>query len=296
MECWLRDFFKKANIWEWFLVIVITGIGIYVIVMPVMPKLNLSVRENLNQEKKPEDLIILYKDISSPKDIVPINCSAVLPIVYKNAISLKSLPIVQRKKKFIDMILPSILIVNYKIQKTRDKIIKIYKKLELQKPLTDDEEKFLNEILDKYKASSIKELLEKVNTQPPSLIIAQAAIESGWGTSRFFTQANNIFGVWTFDKKNASKIKARGANVYLKKYKNLLESIEDYYYSINVSWAYKKLRKVRLISKDPLKLADYLDKYSTLRDIYVKRVKAVIKQNNLTFYDNCKLDKSYISQ
>ncbi len=296
MECWLRDFFKKANIWEWFLVIVITGIGIYVIVMPVMPKLNLSVRENLNQEKKPEDLIILYKDISSPKDIVPINCSAVLPIVYKNAISLKSLPIVQRKKKFIDMILPSILIANYKIQKTRDKIIKIYKKLELQKPLTDDEEKFLNEILDKYKASSIKELLEKVNTQPPSLIIAQAAIESGWGTSRFFTQANNIFGVWTFDKKNASKIKARGANVYLKKYKNLLESIEDYYYSINVSWAYKKLRKVRLISKDPLKLADYLDKYSTLRDIYVKRVKAVIKQNNLTFYDNCKLDKSYISQ
>jgi len=150
-------------------------------------------------------------------------------------------------------------------------------------------------MLNKYKANSLGELLTKVNTHPPSLILAQAAIESGWGTSRFFVIANNVFGMWTFNKNQPLKIKAKNSNVYLKVYKDILQSVDDYYYSINVSWAYSKFRLVRLKTSDPLKLSNYLDKYSILRDRYVKRVKRIIKENNLTKFDTCKLNPSFIN-
>ncbi|EDP73852.1 glucosaminidase domain-containing protein, partial [Hydrogenivirga sp. 128-5-R1-1] len=125
---------------------------------------------------------------------------------------------------------------------------------------------------------------------------AQAAIESGWGTSRFFVEANNIFGMWSFNKKNSLKIKAKKSNVYLKKYPDILASIEDYYYSINVSWAYKNFRYVRLTTKDSLKLANHLEKYSILRKTYVKRIKTIIQHNNLTYYDSCRLHPDYIGR
>ncbi len=300
MFCQLKDFFKNLNIWEIFLIVIITIISLYVIVVPILPNININVNKvnltNINQTSQNKNIIIIYKTIKTIDDIVPIQCKSVLPIVYKNTISLKNIPVNLRKRKFIDLILPSILIANHKIMKLRKKIIEIKNKLENGEKLTEKEKKLLSKLLDEYKASSIKELLIKINVHKPSLIIAQAAIESGWGTSRFFLEANNIFGMWTFNKKQASKIKAKKSNVYLKKYPDILASIEDYYYSINVSWAYKNFRYVRLTTKDSLKLANYLDKYSILRKTYVRRIKTIIQHNNLTYYDKCKLSPSYISR
>jgi Bax protein len=292
----------KNNIWDTALTVIIIAIGLYVIFLPLTPEINISVKPEEKEDKKvaqkleKKELTVIYKKIKSVDEIVPINCSSVIPVVYENTVSLKDLPVDKRKKKFIDFILPSILIANYKIEKLRKKLLDIKNKIEYSQNLTKKEKELLKNLLDEYKASSLEELLRKINTHKPSLIISQAAIESGWGTSRFFVQANNIFGIWTFDKKRASKIKAKKSNVYLKEYSNILESIEDYYYSINVSWAYKSFRYVRLQTKDSLKLVKHLENYSTLREYYVKRIEKIIKYNNLTYYDNCRLDKSYLGR
>lgn len=291
---------ENINKWEIIFPLIIIFISFYIITMPFSPFVETEI---FVKQQKPfkesftkipeKELIIIYKVINNPMDITDIDCKAVLPIVYKNIVSLKDLPVKERKKKFIALILPSILIANYEIQKVREKLKKIQEKLDNNEELTYKEKEFLESLLEKYKAESIPELLEKINTHKPSLIIAQAAIESGWGTSRFAVKANNLFGTWTFNKKYAYKIKAKKSNVYLKRYNSVLDAIRDYYYNVSVSWAYEKFRKVRLKTKDSLKLANYLDKYSILREKYVKRIKTVIKHNNLQQYDNCKLKFTY---
>lgn len=239
-------------------------------------------------------IAIIYNKIYRYSDIVSINCDEVVPIVYTKVISLKNLPIPERKKKFIDIMLPSILIANFEIKQKRKFVLYLLNKIKIGKEILPQEEKELNKLLTEYRVEDINELLTKLNTNPVSIVLAQAAIESGWGTSRFFVEANNVFGVWTFNKKEASKIKAKKANVYLKAYKSILDSVKDYYKSINLSWAYAKFRKVRLTTDDPLLLSNHLEKYSTLRRVYVERLKIIIKSNNLTKYDSCRLSPYYI--
>ncbi len=241
-----------------------------------------------------KDVIIIYKEANDPKDIISVECIAVLPVVYKKVPVLDSLPVDKKKEKFIDIVLPSILIANFRILQKREKVIKIRKKLENGEVLTYSEERFLSEILREYKSNSIDDLLKKLNAVPVSLALAQAAIESGWGSSRFFVKGNNVYGMWTFKKKIKNKMKAKGNNVYLKTYPDILSSVEDYLYSINVSWAYEKFRLVRLRSTDPLLLSNHLEKYSTLRKKYVRRIKIVIKENKLYRYDKCKIHPDYI--
>lgn len=249
-------------------------------------------------KEKPEFVFkkidIIYKEIHRPTDIVPVNCSAVVPVVYTKVISLKDLPVPIKKRKFIDMVLPSILIVNFEIKQYREFVMYIKKKLEEGKEILPEEEDLIGKLLEKYKADGLNELLTKLNVNPVSLVLAQAAIESGWGSSRFFVQANNLFGVWTFNKKRASKIKAKNADVYLKAYSNILESIKDYYDSINLGWAYRRFRLVRLQTDNPFLLTNHLEKYSILRQVYVQRLKSIIKANRLEKYDNCRISPDFI--
>ncbi len=237
---------------------------------------------------------IIYKQVNRPTDIVPVNCSQVVPVVYTKVISLDNLPVEEKKKKFIDMVLPSILIVNFELKQYRDFVKYIKKKLENNQEILPQEEELIGKLLEKYRADGLNELLTKLNTNPVSIVLAQAAIESGWGSSRFFVQANNLFGVWTFNKKYASKIKARNSDVYLKAYSDLLKSVEDYYNSINLSWAYRKFRLVRLQTDDPFLLTNHLEKYSILRRVYVQRLKNIIKANGLKKYDNCRISPDFI--
>ncbi len=241
-----------------------------------------------------KEVIVIYKKINTIKDIVPITCESVTPIVYTKVISLDNLPVKEKKKKFIDIVLPSILIAEFKIKQERNYVERIKNKIANGEPLTADEEKFLSKTLEKYKAQDIAELLEKINIHPVSIVLAQAAIESGWGSSRFFVRGNNIFGAWTWNK-NAKKIAAKkNKKVYLRRFNNVLESVEDYFFSLNVSWAYKKFRLVRLKTTDPLLISRHLDKYSILRKRYVEKIKTVIQENQLQKYDNCKINPDYI--
>ena len=233
-------------------------------------------------------------DGNSPKDVVPIlNCNKVLPIVYTKPIDFNGLNKKLKKKKFIAYMLPQILIVNHNIEEERKTIIRIREKLKIGEDLTEGEEAFLTKLLTEYKAQSIDELIERLHTNPPSLILAQAIAESGWGTSRFYLEAKNAFGITAFGKTKRNALKMYGANIYLRRYDKVINSIQDYYYSINVSWAFKRFRKVRLSTQDPFKLSKHLTYYSTLRNVYIKRIANIIKINGLKKFDKCKLDPTY---
>ncbi len=202
---------------------------------------------------------------------------------YPSHVNLKNLPVSERKKRFIELLVPSIRKANRKVLAEREFILRIKGK----KTLSDEEKKRLEFLMKKYRTKSIKELLLRVNTVPVSLILAQGAIESGWGTSRFFTEANNIFGIYSFKGKRC--LKARGSNVCLKVYDNLYSSVKDYIYNLNVGWAYRKFRELRAKGADIYTLAESLDLYSTKKKEYVELVKNVVKKNHLERFDEPEL-------
>jgi len=236
---------------------------------------------------------VIYRQINSPEDIVSVRCESVLPVTYTKVVSLASLQPAERKRKFIEMLLPSVLIVNYEVARTRENLTRILEKLKLRYKLSRAEREFVESMLDRCRADSIEEVLIKANPVPPSLVIAQAAVESGWGTSRFFVEGNNLFGMWAF-KDKSKVIEARESKVHLKRYDSVLEAVRDYIYNVNVGWAYSKFRKHRSKSSDPIELSEFLSFYSIEREKYVRKIRKIIERNKLTELDYCILDPSYI--
>jgi Bax protein len=256
----------------------------------ILPKSNKYSKE-IKSEIKKQKLVLKIKRVTpkSTKDIIPIKTQFVKPILYTKSIPFSKLTIKEKKQKFIDMIVPSILVAKQQLKFEQEKVARLI----LQKNISTKDEKWLEEQRKKFQALDNYELYNKMETHPTSIIIAQAIIESGWGTSRFFQKANNIFGVWSFDKKErrVPAYKKRGnKTIYLKKYRNMEASIYDYLLTLSKKDAYKEFRRERLQTKDPYKLADYLIRYSEERETYTKRIKEMIKKNKLAIYDNYELD------
>ena len=242
----------------------------------------------------PGTLQVESKSLNSPEDIIEITSSQVKPIDYTNAISLKELSIKEKKKKFIDLILPAILLAKHELAIEQYEVKKFINK-DTSK-LCDKNKKFLKEMFKKFKADNLNTLLYKMETHPTSIVIAQAAIESGWGTSRFYLEANNIFGVWSFNS-NESRVKSifsrEGKDIYLRKYENLHMSVLDYFLTI-ARGPYSEFRAERLVSQDPAKLIPYLINYSEKREEYIQSLQKLITKNDLTKYDSYKIDSRYI--
>ncbi len=236
---------------------------------------------------------VIYREVHKPSDIVPVNCDAVVPVTYTRVISLSGLQPKERKKKFIDLILPSILVVNYEVAMHRRNLIKIKEKIDRGLKLSRLEIKYLQSLMDRCKADSISDVMKKANPVPPSLIIAQAIVESGWGTSRFFVEGNNLFGIWTFAK-DRNALRATGSGARLRKFDSILEAVRYYIYNVNVGWAYEDFREHRLKRYDSLELSEFLSFYSIERDRYVEKLKKIIEINDLRRFDLCSLDPAYI--
>ena len=136
---------------------------------------------------------------------------------------------------------------------------------------------------------------------PVSLAIAQAAKESGWGTSRFAIEGNALFGQWTW---SGEGIKPAGVDSEEKhkvmKFKVLKASVRAYQRNLNTHGSYKQFRSARAnmrdsdVELDSLILADFLDKYAATGKEYTKIIKQIIKQNNLQDFDKVKLLPSSI--
>ena len=124
---------------------------------------------------------------------------------------------------------------------------------------------------------------------PQSIVIAQAAMESAWGTSRFIKEANNIFGMWSINKNEPRIPAAEKRNgtktIWLKKFDTLEDSIRAYYKLLATSKAYKQFRITRFQTDNPYEIAKKLNHYSELGEKYTKEVISIIKYNELTQYD-----------
>ena len=228
------------------------------------------------------------KDIRKNKLVKPITID-VLPSEIKSIENTK-----KRKELFIQIVLPLILEENKKIKIERKTLFSI-----LNKNINSEEER--NWLRSKFKQygvtnNDLTTLKIRMDEIPVSLAIAQAAKETGWGTSRFAQQGNALFGQWTYDGKG---IKPAGADDEDKhkvmKFKILKASVRAYQRNLNTHKSYKKFRKVRAIQRDAygslnsLELASYLDKYAETGIEYTKILKQIIEQNNLTDFDDAKI-------
>ena len=241
-------------------------------------------------------LAVEYRSIESVEDIAAIQDSLVRPVIYNQAISLNRLPVEIKKEKFIHMILPSILYTNYKIDKIKSRVEEIEEKMVALDSLAPEDQLYLEKQLQQFKASDIAELKDKLVVHPVSITLAQAALESGWGSSRFFLEGNNIFGIWSYNdrEQRIQALHGRDGNpIYVRKYDHISGSIEDYYKTIARVGAYKGFRKKRLETDNAYEIIPYLHRYSELGDEYVARLRMVIAKNNLTRFDSYQLDPSY---
>ena len=152
--------------------------------------------------------------------------------------------------------------------------------------------------LNKSELNKIKsELLLKINTIPISMILAQAIIESGWGSSRFAQEGNALFGQWTWKNNDGIKPKQNlEANFSVKNFKNLLDSVCSYILNLNTHPAYNELRKYRSLQLDMdntvtgYEMANFLQRYAEIGYEYVTKVTNMIKINKLNKFENLKLE------
>lgn len=200
----------------------------------------------------------------------------------------------RKKALFIQTLLPLILHVNRTIAAQRETLRDILRREEKGLTPTHRERAWIERLAQLYRteAEKIETLLLRVAPVPPSLAIAQAATETGWGTSRFIREANALFGQWTFEAKAGVRPKNAdpGARHAIKRYDRLLGSAWDYARNLNTHRAYFKLRKSRADGvTEGAVLAGTLDKYSETRGTYVALLRKVIDHNGLAPLDHAKL-------
>ena len=233
------------------------------------------------------------KDVRKTKLVKPVRLS-LLPNEMKMIESTE-----KRKNLFIQIILPLIIEENNRIKLNRKKLFSILNK----NHNSNAEKKWLNEKFKQYGVlnKDLSTLKVRMDTVPVSLAIAQAAKETGWGTSRFALEGNALFGQWTWSGEGIKPADAdHNATHKVMKFKILKSSIRAYQRNLNTHSGYKEFRMARAALRDNrrnldgLILATYLNRYAETGTEYVKIIKQIIKQNNLTDFDKVKLLPSSI--
>ena len=228
------------------------------------------------------------KDVRKNKLVKPINLD-LLPEEMKMIENTS-----QRKNLFIQIVLPLILDENNQIKLDRKKLFVVLNK----NNNSDAEQKWLNMKFKQYgvKNKDLSTLKIRMDEIPVSLAIAQAAKETGWGTSRFALEGNALFGQWTFSGDGIKPKSSDNDKTHkVMKFQILKASVRAYQRNLNTHSSYKKFRKLRAQSRDndekldSLILADCLDQYAATGDEYTKTLKKIILQNSLKDFDEVKL-------
>ena len=228
------------------------------------------------------------KDVRKNKLVKPINLD-LLPQEMKMIENTS-----QRKNLFIQIVLPLILDENNQIKLDRKKLFVVLNK----NNNSDAEQKWLNMKFKQYgvKNKDLSTLKIRMDEIPVSLAIAQAAKETGWGTSRFALEGNALFGQWTFSGDGIKPKSSDNDKTHkVMKFQILKASVRAYQRNLNTHSSYKKFRKLRAQSRDndekldSLILADCLDQYAATGVEYTKTLKKIILQNSLKDFDEVKL-------
>ena len=228
------------------------------------------------------------KNVRDTKLVKPVNIG-LLPNEIKNIENTK-----KRKEMFIKIVLPLIVKENTKIRIDRKRLFTILNK----NSNTNIEKKWLEKKYKQYgvRQNDLSTLKIRMDEIPVSLAIAQAAKETGWGTSRFALKGNALFGQWTWSGEGLKPKKAEeGKDHKVMKFNSLQLSVRAYLRNLNTHSSYKNLRKARteLRNKektlDSIILSKHLDKYAETGNQYIEVLQKIIEQNNLKDFDEAKL-------
>lgn len=213
---------------------------------------------------------------------------------------LHAVPEVSLKKTvFFQTMLPLILKENERILADRHRLIRLKSERALSRKLSAADRLWLAVLAERYKVKDddIDTLLARVDIIPPSLAMAQAAEESGWGTSRFAQAGNAIYGQWTTADGEGLVPEERpeGMDHKVRIFDNLQQSVAAYMRNLNTHGAYRTLRRERGglraagAALDGTVLAGTLTKYSERGAEYVETVRTIIDANNLRELDDARL-------
>lgn len=204
----------------------------------------------------------------------------------------------ERKQQFIDLLRPMVDEKNAKLLKSRARLLKIKAELDSSQTITGVNLRNLEKLREKFHvtkktypedAKAVEILLLRVDAIPPGMVIAQAAVESGWGTSRFAEEAHNLFGHWCYTPGCGIVPSKRqeGAKHEVKMFTSVEESLTAYFNNINTHNAYRQWRQLRAqVRHDPQQftgntLVAELGKYSGRGDAYIHELRVVIRSNKL---------------
>ena len=193
--------------------------------------------------------------------------------------------------------LPLVVAENEKILDDRSKL----KKIQSKRNTSDDEKQWLRQKFLEYKVKkgNIDELAIRMDIIPVSLALAQAAKESGWGTSRFALEGNAIFGQWTWNGKGIEPLlKDKNQNHKILRFPILRASVKAYKNNLNTHKSYKKFREKRKNLRDKnkkilgLELTKTLENYAETGSEYTKILAQIIVQNRLMDFEPVRLATS----
>lgn len=220
---------------------------------------------------------------------------SIAPVYIKSLPDLSVLTVKQRKKQFIAFMLPLILRANIELDERRQRIDETFRngesaKLKQWAALYHFDPQNLSDV------EIHAELTRRVRPVPVSVALAQAAIESAWGTSRFAVQGNAVFGQWAWtDDAGIRPLEARYDNVVVRSFANLFASVRAYMHNLNTHYAYDRFRDVRLqMVNAPIEtripaIIATLDQYSEKREVYIDMLFDVMDDNDFWVFDQARL-------
>lgn len=240
-----------------------------VVAIAILLVIFLLTKEQYNlQQKLEENTILRYKRLQIQQ--------------YKEEL-IDTMNLSEKKTNFLKMIVPP-------LDEVYEEELNYF--ITIQTLINDNPDNaILENLREEYNANDNLELLMALKPHPKSITLAQAAMESAWGESRFFRNANNIFGVWSYNQ-NEPRIPAsvmRGdKTIWLKKYPTVKDAIKDYYKILSRSWAFKEFRKLNYQkeNQNPYLLVKKLQKYSERREIYTQELSTMINANQFTKFDD----------
>ncbi len=207
----------------------------------------------------------------------------------------------QMKQAFFDFLLPVIEAQNQWIEDNRYYLLDLRARMQAQESPDRRDKAHLEALAERYRVEledpptidDLDELLLRVDIVPPSLALAQAAAESGWGRSRFALEGNNLFGEWCF-REGCGMMPARrraGARHEVTLFESVSDAVDSYFRNLNSHPAYGPMRALRAEARNDngmvmgTDLVDGLEMYSERRGAYLEELRTMIRVNHLTRFD-----------
>jgi Bax protein len=207
----------------------------------------------------------------------------------------------ERKQMFFDFLQPYVDAQNEKVHRQRERLLALMERVRQGKALARRDREFILDLGREYDIDEgnhadmefLQRLLRRVDVLPPSLVLAQAAKESGWGSSRFAKEAYNFFGQWCYVKGCGIVPNRRrsSANHEVKAFSSIEEAVHAYFMNLNTFPSYLDLRLIREELRensrviDGISLSEGLVSYSERGDVYVRELQSLIRYNDLLELD-----------